>query len=373
MTQNAINYTSPEVPIGSMQYFDTYSGSTYPSPNWIKCDGSIVNQSDYPSLYSSLGLWASPGTVFKTNYNMGLAGGTVLAVGYGNSLYVCAGSSGFVATSTDSVTWTARTSGSTSQLNTTLYSGSLYMIGGNGSALLTSTDGTSWTAQTIGVSFNVVSSVYANSLYTIVGSAGNILTSTDAVTWTSRTSSTTSQLSAIIYVSGVYLTGGNGGVMRSSTDSITWTSVTTGFTSAILCMTYGNGIYVAGGASGLLATSTNGTTWTTRTSNTTSSILGITYSTAAGKYYFGTSGGLIGFSTDGTTWTTYLYSQNFNAISCAFTNTDYILLGSSNTFFKSANTYDYNSATQFQLPRGYVNLIETGNVNLTKTLYIKAK
>jgi hypothetical protein len=150
---------------------------------------------------------------------------SIRGIAYGNAVYVYVGIGGSVATSTDAITWTARSSGTTSGLIPAIY-GTVFVAAGGG---------------------------------------GDLRTSTNGITWTARTSGTTSIIYALTYGNGVYVYGGTGGVLATSTDAITWTARTSGTTSSILALTYGNGLYVAAGTGGNLRTSTDGITWTSRT------------------------------------------------------------------------------------------------------------
>ena len=72
------------------------------------------------------------------------------------------------------------------------------MVGVNGT-ILTSTDGISWTSRTSGSSSNLNDVIYGNGLYIVVGASGTIITSSDGTSWTERTSGTTNQLNAVTF------------------------------------------------------------------------------------------------------------------------------------------------------------------------------
>ena len=65
--------------------------------------------------------------------------------------------------------------------------------------ILTSSDGISWTSRTSGTSNSLVGVTYGNGLFVSVGQGGTILTSTDGTTWTSRTSGTSGILMEVTY------------------------------------------------------------------------------------------------------------------------------------------------------------------------------
>jgi hypothetical protein len=82
------------------------------------------------------------------------------SITYGNGIYVYGGSSGQLATSTDAITWTARTSGTTSTIYTLTYGNGLYVYGGGDGGIYTSTDAISWDIKSFinrpiyGISYN---------------------------------------------------------------------------------------------------------------------------------------------------------------------------------------------------------------------------
>ncbi len=73
---------------------------------------TVVSQSSYPDLSTLMGTVLSRDST--TSKNTGLT--IIYALVYGNGLYVVGGASGVLATSTDAITWTARTSGTTSTI-----------------------------------------------------------------------------------------------------------------------------------------------------------------------------------------------------------------------------------------------------------------
>jgi len=80
-------------------------------------NGSILSQSTYPELYSMVGLIKNTFTwTARTSAATGIN-----ALIYENSLFVYAGTGGAIATSTDGVTWTTRTSGTASVLYALTY------------------------------------------------------------------------------------------------------------------------------------------------------------------------------------------------------------------------------------------------------------
>lgn len=187
------------------------------SSGWLAMNGQIVSQSSNPSLYAKIGL---------------------LTNGFDN--------------------WTARTSGTASDINALIYNGNnLYVYGGFGGALATSTDAITWTSRTSGTSSIINSIIYNGSnLYVYAGEAGVLATSTNAITWTSRTSETTRFIYSIFYSNNTYIYGNDQGKLATSTDAITWVPRSSLTSQQIFSLTSNGTTYVYGAGFGNLATTT---------------------------------------------------------------------------------------------------------------------
>ena len=68
--------------------------------------------------------------------------------------------------------------------------------------ILTSSDGISWTSRTSGTTQSLYDVSYGGSTFVAVGYSGTILTSSDGTTWTSRTSGTSQALWGVSYGKG---------------------------------------------------------------------------------------------------------------------------------------------------------------------------
>ena len=73
------------------------------------------------------------------------------------------------------------------------------MTVGESGTILTSSDGVTWTSRTSGTSDKIREVTYGNSTFVTVGDNGTILTSTDGTSWTLRTSGTTHTLYGVTY------------------------------------------------------------------------------------------------------------------------------------------------------------------------------
>jgi hypothetical protein len=259
-----------------------------------------------------------PDVVTVTDNNIGTW--TISAIAFGKGKFVV-GINGQWSTSTDGVTWTARTGtlfaptvvaygadkflagaisnngnhmwyssdginwtdlkydvpwGTNADVRSIVYGGGKFVAGGtNGAKVVYSNDGITWnstdanvlgTTDYIGTRRAVVAIAYGGGKY-VAGGTNNIAYSSDGIAWTT---SETSELglgdffiNVITYGKDKFVAGGNNGKMAYSSDGVTWTAVTgSPFVKSVSSIAYGNGKYIAGGTTGKMATSTDGVTWT---------------------------------------------------------------------------------------------------------------
>ena len=253
-------YSPPQT--GELSLFPLNATST---AGLLKCDGSIVSQSTYSNLFSKIGLLQSGNVNNTWTLRTGFTSGTeqVFSLIYENSLYVLCGQSGLIRTSTDLLTWTTRSSGTTSSIYSLAYNGTIYVAVGD-RYLATSTDGATWTVRTQVTNTTWFSITYSPTDDRFVKAGFNGMAySTDAITWTLR-SIGTSFAKGVYYLNNLYLVGGQSGYLASSTDGISWTRRSVGNSSNINSFAYSSEaqLYVLNLANSGFATSTDGTTWT---------------------------------------------------------------------------------------------------------------
>lgn len=192
----------------------------------------------------------------------------MLSMAYGNGLWVGVSFGGRIRTSTDTVTWTTRTSNfGTTDIYSITYGKSVWVAAGNTGQIRTSTDGVSWTTQTSNFgATNINQVLYANNLFVANGRVSSAArSSTDGISWTTITGLDSSGLGT--YGNGLYVYPYYTNGIRRSTDLVTWNNSTPNIGTDVKIVAYANGIYVASGLSGELRTSTDAITWTTRTSH----------------------------------------------------------------------------------------------------------
>ena len=148
-------------------------------------------------------------------------------VGYAFGLWTVFRSNNTYRTSTDSIHWRARTTGSGTGISNIsfAYNGSdLAILGQENGQLRSTTDAIHFTARTTGLgqSSNFNFAGYLNNLFFAAGQQSNMAVSTDAIHWSLRTTGSTDEINQIAYGSGNYILSCNNGQAASSTDTIHW-------------------------------------------------------------------------------------------------------------------------------------------------------
>lgn len=161
----------------------------------------------------------------------GLTGTHLYGVSYtATGLWLAVGAGGTLLTSSDGYSWSAVASGTTADLRgaayralttTTITTGSTtttttvaaaYVVVGAGGVVLSSTDGSSWTARSSGTTADLQMVTPQLTRFLAVGTGGAVLTSPDGLTWTARTSGTAAALYGVVNAQAQYVAVGAGGV-----------------------------------------------------------------------------------------------------------------------------------------------------------------
>lgn len=283
--------------------------------NFIKT-GLVYLQADYPQLFSIVGhTGGSPWTSYTISSFFQYTGPT-----YGNGLFVVGGADGGsnarVATSTNAATWTPGNSlGTTSVIYGVTFQNNLFFYHGSGGMLGTSTDAITWTARTSGTASEIRSVIHANGTYVYSGAGGAVGTSTDAITWTVRTTGTSSTINALAYGNGRFVGVGTVRSIYSTDNGVTWTISTVSgdwdpdlfnliSPSTSVCLIYKFGQFYSiftpsSGSRFLFSSSSDGIIWYTKISNTNINGQKTTLNYINGLFL--TDGE---YSSDGRTWTT---------------------------------------------------------------------
>lgn len=368
-----------------------------PGGKWLKLDGSILSQAAYPDLYTVIG------QILLDRIDVGQwAGttGTINSICVSGGVFIAVGTNGITYTSTDAVSWTARTSQfSTSDIYRVAGDGSMsVMVGQSGKIATSSDNGATWTSRTSGVGSytlndviygasggggwvavgqaNATNPVCCSSLdgvtwtnqtpagviqaankviwtgtsLVMVGGVGMIQTSPTAAAWTNRTSGVSANLTwAASSGANVVAVGASGTIVTSADHGATWTQRTSGVTNQLNHVVYANGLWVAVGNAGTVLTSTDMATWILRETPVSDNLTRSLW-TGSRWVVVGASSALIA-SSDGSMWSKPLenpatVSQQMNA--AAYYNGRFVAVGNSGYIMRQWSAY--NPSTEFALP-----------------------
>jgi hypothetical protein len=281
-----------------------------------------------------------------TTWTLRNLGSSLYGVTYGNGLFVVVGNDDAILTSPDGVTWTARTSGTTTYLKGVTYGNGLFVAVGSYGAILTSPDGVTWTRQASGTSNDLYGVAYGNGRFVAVGGGGAILTSPDGVNWTRQTPLTGNWLGSVTYGNGLFVAVGgshDSGAIFTSPDGVTWTRRTSGTDNWLRGVTYGNGLFVAVGDRGAILTSPDGVTWTQQTLGTGNELWGVTY--GDGLFVAVARGGTILTSPDGVNWTQRTSGTYTSLNNVTYGNGLFVAVGGFGTILTSPDGVNWTAQT----------------------------
>lgn len=169
-----------------------------------------------------------------------------------------------IVSSADLTTWTPATwTPAGANINALASNGTGVLAVGDGGKAFYTADGTTWTSVTTGVTDNLYGLTYSSAVgWVAVGANGRMISSTDMLTWTSITSGTTNTLRGVaVTSSNVHVAVGDGGKVLTSSDGVNWTAQTPAGTN-LLAVSTDSSQFLAVGQSGTVLTSPDGTTWT---------------------------------------------------------------------------------------------------------------
>jgi len=162
-------------------------------------------------LSSTDGLnWSSPASYPTSN--------TLLAVTYGNGLYVAVGERGTIVKSSDLATWTVCNSGTTKTLRAITYTGTWFLAGGDSATMLRSADGSGWTPSPAS-SFDVRGLASGNGAVVAVGvynGVGRFHASPDGLGWPGDATAASQPLNGVAFVNDRFIAVGNNGLIMES-------------------------------------------------------------------------------------------------------------------------------------------------------------
>jgi len=318
------------VNLHSIAYYDNFIVAVGDDGTILTSDDSIVwTSQDSPTSYNLRSVqytndqWIIAGEVSVVlisldgeNWGYGYTDTFRAAARSSSNINVFVGDGGVIYRTSDTAL-TVCSSGTTENLYDVIFASSKFIAVGTNGTILDSVNGITWTARTSGTSYDLNGIIFNTSTnrFVIVGNHGTVLTSGSGLIWTSQTSGTTQNLYSIdIWNSATYIAVGANGKIITSPNSITWTSRVSGETNdleSVNVANLGGGTFkaVVVGTNGIILTSDNtGLNWNSRTNPSNEDLHSVkyvswTYNSNAYTGYFaiGNNGTLI-YSDDSLTW-----------------------------------------------------------------------
>jgi hypothetical protein len=261
----------------------------YPIGANISCYGIAYGATKYAAITSSGEVYTSAdGDNWSKSTSLGES---LYQITFANSMFVVCGANGYIATSTDAVTWTQRTTGSTSTLTDVQYLQNVFYAVGQNSTILSSSNGITWTAVSVNVGtstdwFNQIT--YGGGKYIIMA---NSSTGQGPMTYQSTTGASNSwsaiggfgvfgntNLNKIVYLNSQFIVLTSSSDIFTSSNGTSWSNIRNSMTvtnpdnttAAVGYSNYFNDVYYKegtyywvgfsnynGGAYGAIFTSTN--------------------------------------------------------------------------------------------------------------------
>lgn len=291
-----------------------------------------------------------------------------------SNLFVVVGANRTYQTSSDGLTWTPRTTSTTSTFTSLTYGGNqmvytlsnvAYQAVAGNAGVGTSTNHSTFTTIGTGIRASAISSITTDGTKFVIGyinAVGSIDTTYDGIFVTPKSPVSFNVVTSLAFQNGLYIAGGSTGGLATSTDLTTWTTQTSGTSSSILSIMYGNGVYMYTGANLALATSTDAVTWTSKTTGIGLNSTAFNIDGAYNNNTFVIAGGngvasYAQYSSDnGTTWIDagLGVTNTINSLICG--NGLWVAGGNVGALLTSANVKasenspNYDSTTNFYVP-----------------------
>jgi hypothetical protein len=283
---------------------------------------------------------------------------------YGNGMFVAAGDSGVLYTSSDGADWKERVSGTNQPIRDVAFGGGTFVAVGGGGTILTSPDGVVWTRGSSGTGYDLNGVAYGGDTFVAAGDRGAILTSSDGGRWTVRDSGTGQVLKKVAYGGGTFAAVGNNGTILNSPDGAAWTVRNSGTRGNLEGITYGKKTFVAVGDT--LLTSPDGIGWTERPAGTSHRIFGVAY--GSGVFAAVADNGAILISSDGSDWAIRDSGTHLNLLTIAHGKGKFLAAGEKGILLQSEPLSSPQiSVSSTSLDFGSVDVGDSSFTNLTVT------
>jgi len=257
--------------------------------------------------------------------------GDSLRISYGNGIFVAAGESGTLYTSSDGTAWEERGSGAKQSLRDVVYGSGTFVAVGGGGTILTSADGLTWTLQPSGTGLDLHGVGYGRNTFVAIGDQGSILTSSDGSAWAVWNSGTHPLLKKVAYGGGTFVAVGGNGIILTSPDGAAWTVRNPGTYGPLEGIAYGKKTFVAVGEA--ILTSPDGATWTERAARTNHRLFGVAY--GSGVFAAVADNGAILTSSDGSEWTLRDSGTHLNLTGIAYGKERFLASGEKGILLQS--------------------------------------
>lgn len=134
-----------------VRFTDSFSAITAGTSYYIVNVVSSTQVQISTSLGGSVLTLTAGSPTFRTRMYAYPTTDTLRDITYGNGVFIAVGDNGIIRTSSDAITWTTRTSGTTENLNGVSYkeSGEFIVVGDNNTILLTDDSGSTWTSESV--------------------------------------------------------------------------------------------------------------------------------------------------------------------------------------------------------------------------------
>jgi photosystem II stability/assembly factor-like uncharacterized protein len=267
----------------------------------------------------------------------------------GTTTCTAVGRGGSIVTTTDLVTWTKVTSGTTNMLNSVTCLSTSFCVASGQNGTIDIFNGSTWTATTGnggGVFLASVSCADASTCYSAGKQGVTLATTNGGGSWTQQAGGGTVQTMNAVSCADAntcVAVGTNGTVLRTATGGQTWLPQTSGTTSSLTGVSCRSATTcVAVGAAGTVRDTGDGATWTAATSGTTNGLTGVTCLATSPCVAVGAAGTIVTSPDGGTTWTlqTSGTTSALNAVACPSTAACYAagaLSGTSAELLKSVD------------------------------------
>ncbi len=118
--------------------------------------------------------------------------------------------------------WTARASGTVSNLNAVMWTGSQFVAVGSAGIILTSPDGLEWAGQSSPTNNDLLGIASFQNQLIAVGNIGTLVTSKDGVRWLSQNTNIQERLVGVAANASLVVATGDDGVILHSADGLDW-------------------------------------------------------------------------------------------------------------------------------------------------------